>query len=195
MNKLLKGAIAGAAGVALLLGGAGTFALWNSSATVSAGTVKSGTLSLVTTPGTATWADVTKATPTDITSSIATYRIVPGGSIEMTQNLTINASGNRLSATLAYDPASIVKSGPATPTAADTELVANLAVSVTVDVTANANVVSSGTNEFTVTPSASTITVPVKVRLTLPVGVSGITAQNGTVNFSGLSFTLTQIAP
>ena len=33
MNKLVKGSIAGAAGIALLLGGAGTFALWNADAT------------------------------------------------------------------------------------------------------------------------------------------------------------------
>ena len=44
MNKLVKGAVAGAAGIALLLGGAGTFALWNASTNVSTGSISTGTL-------------------------------------------------------------------------------------------------------------------------------------------------------
>ena len=35
MNKLVKGSIAGAAGIALLLGGAGTLALWNADAYIA----------------------------------------------------------------------------------------------------------------------------------------------------------------
>jgi alternate signal-mediated exported protein len=46
MNKLVKGSIAGAAGIALLLGGAGTFALWNANAEVAAGSIQAGTLTL-----------------------------------------------------------------------------------------------------------------------------------------------------
>ena len=46
MHKIVTGAIAGAAGVALLLGGAGSFALWNASASSAASAVSAGTLSL-----------------------------------------------------------------------------------------------------------------------------------------------------
>ena len=55
MNKLLKGAIAGAAGVALLLGGAGTFALWNSSATVTGGNIDAGNLHVADSGTAGTW--------------------------------------------------------------------------------------------------------------------------------------------
>ena len=57
MNKLLKGSIAGAAGIALLLGGAGTFALWNDTAAASGGTVQSGNLSVVLN-GSPAWKDI-----------------------------------------------------------------------------------------------------------------------------------------
>src|ERR1700710_1730368 len=50
MNKLVKGAVAGAVGVTLLLGGAGTFALWNSTIGVSTGSISTGNLAF----GTAT---------------------------------------------------------------------------------------------------------------------------------------------
>ena len=48
MNKLVKGSIAAAAGISLLMGGAGSLALWNDSVTVNAGTVSSGTLDVST---------------------------------------------------------------------------------------------------------------------------------------------------
>ncbi|HWK21120.1 MAG TPA: alternate-type signal peptide domain-containing protein [Microbacteriaceae bacterium] len=47
MNRNAKGAIAVGAATLLLLGGGGTFALWNASQEVAAGTVISGELSLV----------------------------------------------------------------------------------------------------------------------------------------------------
>ena len=46
MNKIFTGIIAAAAGTTLLLGGAGSFALWNSTSSVQAGTVNAGTLAL-----------------------------------------------------------------------------------------------------------------------------------------------------
>ena len=44
MNKTFSGSIAGAAGIALLLGGAGTFAQWNSSAAVAGTSITAGVL-------------------------------------------------------------------------------------------------------------------------------------------------------
>src|SRR5690606_22161335 len=70
MNKLLKGSIAGAAGIALLLGGAGTLAYWNSSADLGGGTVNSGTLTI---------ANNGAATVTGPTT------IVPGDSVTVSQ--------------------------------------------------------------------------------------------------------------
>ena len=47
MNKMIKGSIAGATGIALLMGGFGTYALWSDSQGISSGTVQSGTLDIV----------------------------------------------------------------------------------------------------------------------------------------------------
>jgi len=57
MNRNAKGAIAVGAATLLLLGGGGTFALWNNSATVSAGTVESGHLTIDTSATTDQWYD------------------------------------------------------------------------------------------------------------------------------------------
>jgi len=102
MNKLIKGAVTGAAGIALLLGGAGTFAAWNSSATVLAGnSVQTGKLN-VSANGTGTWFDVTNAASPVAISDISAYRIVPGATIEYRQPVTLNASGNDLAASLSF---------------------------------------------------------------------------------------------
>src|SRR5215210_1071695 len=81
MNKLFKGSIAGAAGIALLLGGAGTFALWNSNTTVSTPSINSGVLSIAAnTAGVWKAADGTQIDP-------LTYKIVPGQTLTFTQAL------------------------------------------------------------------------------------------------------------
>ncbi len=187
MNKLLKGAVAGAAGVALLLGGAGTFALWNSTATVNVGTVASGTLSIASS-GTPSWRDISPDRTAAAIPSISSYKIVPGDKLELTQVVTINATGNNLAATLSYDDASIVASG-----AANAALKSALVFAV--DATGGANVTRIGTtNTFSVTPAASTSTVTLKVTVDLPSSVSGTTAQAGSVDFSALAFKLQQNA-
>jgi len=93
MNKLVKGSIAGAAGVALLLGGAGTLALWNDSASINAGTVTSGVLDVAT--GTAgSWSP-----DLDL--------IVPGDTIVYTETLDVTATGDNLNATITTNIGSI----------------------------------------------------------------------------------------
>jgi alternate signal-mediated exported protein len=95
MNKAMKGAIAaGAAGI-LLLGGAGTFALWSDSQDIDAGTVSTGQLSL--TAATGTWTETDSETPIP---NIATYQIVPGDSLTYTTVVTIKAEGENLKARL-----------------------------------------------------------------------------------------------
>ena len=187
MNKLIKGAVAGAAGVALLLGGAGTFALWNSTATVNVGSVASGTLSIATS-GSAVWKNVSSDEEDGgtVIPAIGSYQIVPGDTLELTQVVTIDATGNNLAATLSYDDASIAAVGAANEALKD-ELV------FTVDATGGANVTRIGTgNTFSVTPSASQSTVTLTVTIDLPATVSGTTAQGGTVDFSTLAFKLQQ---
>jgi len=93
MNKLLKGSIAGGAGVALLLGGAGTFALWNDNATIMGGTITAGDLDVSTAEG--VWAD-----QFGTIASIDEYLIVPGDTLTYKTTVTVEATGDNLSAEL-----------------------------------------------------------------------------------------------
>lgn len=189
MNKLLKGAVAGAAGVALLLGGAGTFALWNSTETVNVGSVASGTLNIAKT-GTAVWKNVSADGPVGgtVIPTITSYKIVPGDKLELTQSVTINATGNNLAATLTYDDTSITAAGTA-------NAALKSALVFAADATGGANVTRIGTtNSFAVTPAASTSTVQLKITVELPAATSGVTAQGGNVDFSALAFKLQQNA-
>src|SRR4051812_29833136 len=54
MNKLVKGSVAAATGIVLLMGGAGSLALWNDSQVVNGGTVSTGELDIAL-QGTGTW--------------------------------------------------------------------------------------------------------------------------------------------
>lgn len=88
MNKLVKGSIAGAAGIALLLGGAGTLAFWNDSADVaSAASIATGTLKVDSTTA-GSWSNGT----------ITNY--VPGDSNVYTETFTVTAVGDNLEFTL-----------------------------------------------------------------------------------------------
>ena len=93
MNKMIKGSIAGATGIALLMGGFGTYALWSDSEGISSGTVQSGTLD-ITNVGAVSWEDVSA----DATSSTwsASDQMVPGDTVEMTRAVTMSAEGKNL---------------------------------------------------------------------------------------------------
>jgi alternate signal-mediated exported protein len=203
MNKLVKGSIAGAAGIALLLGGAGTFALWNDSAAVTNATVSTGELS-ITAAAAQTWADIsTKGSPATAstlnggTFDPAAHKLVPGDTITATQSVTINASGKNLLAKLTYVAGTVVIPAP-------------LATDVTVTVNqptglaAGWSAVSDGAGGYTITPPQSapiTATTTFNVVLTIkyldqPNATQLKTGQNLTaVNFTGAKFSLVQVRP
>lgn len=176
MNKIFTGIIAAAAGTTLLLGGAGTFALWNSTSSVQAGTVNAGTLALATS-GSGVWSNVTN-TPAK-TIDPATFKIVPGNTITYSQPLTINATGDDLSATLSYNAAAV--------TGTLTGLTSSLAVT-----SSSSNVTVSGST-ITVTQAAAPATVNVVLTVSLPAGATS--GQSGVANFNALTFTLQQTTP
>lgn len=98
MKKVTKAAVAAGAAGALLLGGAGTFALWNGSGEVDAGSVSTGHLNLNVSPA-GTWADIS----TDAVSASfvpATDKLVPGDTVTYTQTVSIDADGKNLKGTL-----------------------------------------------------------------------------------------------
>ncbi|MCU1558721.1 MAG: hypothetical protein JWN09_2716 [Microbacteriaceae bacterium] len=189
MNKLIKGAIAGAAGVALLLGGAGTFALWNSSASVAGGTIVAGNL-LVADPGTAgVWTVNGGATAITLSS----YRVVPGDVLKYTKTVNVTASGDNLVATLGLGTASI------TPTAAGNAADVALAAYLNANAVLAASGSSiTGTGPYTVTAgTAGIVAQPVVVTATITFpksATAGIenAAKTGSVSLANLTVTLNQ---
>lgn len=170
MNKLTKAAIAGAAGIALLLGGAGSLALWNDSTSISAVDITSGTLTIDEVASAGSW------------TSPAPTLWVPGDSAEYTTQLEIGATGDNLKALLSVNPGSIT---------------GDLATALEFEITVSGAVpgVTAGTTAGTyeITDAADGQTLDVTVTVTFPaLSVSGTTAQNQTVDLSGLNFLLQQ---
>jgi alternate signal-mediated exported protein len=101
MKRILTGSIAGATGIALLLGGAGTFALWNSSAAIAGAPLTAGTLT-VETEDVVFWTD---QYGTEI--NMQSYKIVPGDVLTYTSFLDVTVRGDNLHARIAVDHGSI----------------------------------------------------------------------------------------
>ncbi|WP_051681862.1 alternate-type signal peptide domain-containing protein [Cellulomonas sp. HZM] len=111
MRKTTKGALAIGAGVALLLGGAGTLAAWQVQASSAAQTVTAGDLNVATGTGQWYWGSATINTTTNAVTctaadtsksiaNIANVRIVPGDCVVLVTPVTITAIGDHLTATL-----------------------------------------------------------------------------------------------
>jgi alternate signal-mediated exported protein len=94
MNKMIKGSVAGATGIVLLMGGFGTYALWSDSQTVDAGKVQSGSLEIES-AGAASWEDQSSGAATTSWAP-ATDRMVPGDKVQLTQPLDVTATGKNL---------------------------------------------------------------------------------------------------
>lgn len=178
MNKLTKAAIAGAAGIALLLGGAGSLAYWNDSASLAGASINAGTL-VIEANGDGAWSD------TDgVIADIADFLAVPGDKLTYTAAFNITATGDNLSAKVALDGGSIVPADNEND--ADNALAALLGKSVVIKV--------NDVTTFNVAPAVGPQTVEVSVTITWPLGGDGVgnDAMNGKVNLNGMTVTLTQ---
>lgn len=114
MNKLSKGLIVSGLGVALLLGTGGSLALWNVNAQSEAGIINTGDLNLdVATSGQA-WEIKTGPTTWAPIADIATFKMVPGDVVRLTQPMDITLVGDRMKANLTVDTDAAVVSGDAT---------------------------------------------------------------------------------
>jgi alternate signal-mediated exported protein len=180
MNRLIKGALAAGTGVVLLLGGAGTLAYWNAETSVDGGTITAGNLTL-TNSGSPAWTD-----QTGTSIDIATFRVVPGDTLTLTQAVTFSATGNNLVGTLSLAGGGV--SG---------DLSAFLsAPGVTMTVPATPGVTCSGAT-CTVTPGAATVSQTVTVKVAIPFPkTSSPTDQNGamqkTASLANLTIRLEQ---
>jgi alternate signal-mediated exported protein len=189
MKKIVKASIATTAGVILLLGGAGTFATWNSSANAEGAAITAGNLEvdgLAETAGVWTTADGT-------TIDIAGYRIVPGDVLTYTKAMKVGAEGDSLNATLGLSEESISPVDPnnAADVALDSYLQTNAVLTI-----AGEGITETGANTFAVTPNGEVVAqdVTVTVTVTFPAGDAGGNndAMNGEVTLDDLTVTLTQ---
>lgn len=170
MNKLTKAAIAGAAGIALLLGGAGSLAYWNDSAKLDAASINAGTLTIA--------ADGEASTTYLNDPLMPVSLIVPGDTVVVSQDVTISATGDNLEASLGIDA---------------TALVGALEPFVTYTVKAYDGV-SEVTNLTTLSASDAASIDRVEVTVVFPTSVEGTDGQGLGLDLGELIVTLTQNA-
>ena len=190
MKKFVKASIATAAGITLLLGGTGTFATWNASASAGAADITAGNL-VVKSKGEGVWMSGNTAI------DINTYAIVPGEVLTYTKEMTVIAEGEQLTAELGLAGGSIAAA--TTGDKAENEALAKLLVNKNSNVTLTAageGIVLTSPNTFSVTPGDKKIeeTVTVTVTVAFPDEAEGAEndAMRGKVSLGGLDVTLTQ---
>ncbi|QBR91562.1 alternate-type signal peptide domain-containing protein [Nocardioides euryhalodurans] len=177
MQKTVKGAVAGASGVALLVGGFGTYALWTDSEGLATHGVQSGRLDIASTPG--VYDDANTAAADDWA---ATDKLVPGDKVTYSQTFTVTAEGKNLEGTIAYQQPSLASS-----------FSAGLAHSV--EVVANGATVyetSPGSNQFTFHEPFGSITFTAVVTYELPAATAGSADQGRSATLPAADITITQ---
>ncbi|MCK8475681.1 alternate-type signal peptide domain-containing protein [Microbacterium aurugineum] len=180
MNKIAKSTLAAAAGVALLMGGAGTLAAWSDGTFAPLGSlISAGDLQL-SDPSSSVWRDETGAVIT-----LDGLRIAPGDTIIHEATMQLTAHGENLHGEILLDPASIA---PVDPGAAADVALANLLA------TSAAHTLDGrpGTS-FTATPGTQKVLVTTTI--VWPDGGTPATdnaAMRGRVTLGDMSFTVTQ---
>ncbi|MDK1360207.1 alternate-type signal peptide domain-containing protein [Arthrobacter sp. zg-Y1219] len=179
---MAKGALAIGLGSALLLGGGGTLAVWNASATATeAGQIASGDLKM--TAGAGTWSsNMTAGTIT----RIADYKMVPGEKLTYSQPLNIILVGDRITADLTTTNA--------IADAFNNEATVKIEYNTTADDDAKW-VTPSTAAPLTLTPGTQTVRARIVVDFA---NLAAGNAQGSTMQtkaLSGVGFKLTQNAP
>jgi alternate signal-mediated exported protein len=176
MNKLIKGAVTGAAGIALLLGGAGTFAAWNAGTSISdKAVVSNGHLTVAVDSKSATWTDA------DGTIDPSTYVFAPGDTITLVEDVTITAQGHGLTAKLSAI-------APAAAATAGYDIQATFGTA--------AHLTDNGDHTYTIDAGDTdeTIKVPVTVVISLPKAADN-TTMNAQFELKDLAISLEELTP
>lgn len=174
MQKKTKGALAAGAAVLLLAGGAGSLAYWSDSENIAGSSINSGELSLdpAAVDG---WYDVsTNPGPGNpgVKVDPASFRIVPGDTLEYRSSVTIRADGDNLRATMTADPSGIT---------GDPELASKITTSLTTT--------GAGPN---ITEADAGKTVKVAVKVSFDPSTPDQVAQKQRINLNALKITLAQ---
>ena len=190
-RRLLKGSAVGLAATGLLVGG-GTFALWYDTEEISGNSINSGELHIEVDDAAGVWSNQ------DGLITPATYLIVPGDVLTLTQPVSVTAVGDELTASLTVDAGTI---------AGDPVLADALDVGFTV-LTPPAGVTPAGPGSYTVTSPLGNADTPAvitaQVTITFPETTDGgaplpdrsnywnLAAQDLTIDLSSVAFDLVQ---
>lgn len=171
-----KAIVAVAAGTALMLGGAGTYAFWSTSEALQATAVSSGNLDL--SLGTSEWTLKGIVGSVRDVTDLADVRIVPGDVLTLTQVVDVTLEGD----TLVADLAAVVGSDFATGA---------LGAHLDVDLSISSYGAQTGTNTYRLTeanngPATAVLTI------TFDPDVEQTTGANASVDLDEIAFTLTQ---
>lgn len=169
-STLIKGSAAIALGAALLLGGGGTLANWNASATQTPGTIVAGDLNVVN--GVGAWKD-----RLGNAVNISTYKVVPGDQLTYTQDLNVTLVGNKMAAEIATSGISATNGFTA----------ANVTVSEP-ELTVGEDPVPA-----TLTPTGGTQVVTATITFDFKATTENRADVGATYNFNNVGFTLTQV--
>ena len=191
MNKMMKGSVAGAAGVALLMGSFGTYALWSDTAEMPGNSISSGVMDIE--AGDVSWDDLSTAdiandwTPASQTA--AGDLLVPGDSVVRTQQFTVRGTGKNLEGTITLAGGAADTDTGVTKTGDDGLLV------VSVDVESNNGRVVQSTddpNVFKFDAPFGAATLTAVVTYTLPASVTETDAQGATATMANSTLTIQQ---
>jgi alternate signal-mediated exported protein len=180
MNKMVKGSVAGAAGVALLMGSFGTFALWQDEVGVEGSSITSGKLDI--TPGVTQWADESEKAARNWSTTNAL--VVPGDTITRTQTFVVEATGANMMGELAFDAGDVVEGDFGDD------------IEVTVDVQAPGLTEEAADARWSFdAPLGSPVTVTTKVTYKFEHSATAEATQSATATMEDSTFTLTQARP
>jgi alternate signal-mediated exported protein len=171
----VKGTVAAAAGVAVLLGGMGTFALWNVQGQI--GETGSATGQLAATFGTAAWVDQTAGTANvgHTITDVSTFRLVPGDEIVGTVPVAVTAEGENL----VVEPEVTYGTGFTLPT----------------DVTATVELLDSSNQPVTQIKDTGSTPVSYKAVVTLKFADDAQGSMRAPVDLSEINVNLQQVGP
>lgn len=172
MNKMVKGTVAAVAGVAILMGGAGSLAHWNATADTEPTAISAGSLSLE--AGKGGW-------------DRSLDYVVPGDRLTYTVPLTLTGAGQDLWVDFALADGSVKPVDPKDP--ADVALAKALTESARID----AGSLTAKNDAYHVGTGSHEVTVSVAVEFPFGEGADNAT-QDGEVSFSGFGVTATQVA-
>lgn len=178
LNKSTKAAAAAAVAGVLLVGGAGTLAYWNDSATVNGGQIDSGELSLTQESGQvcSAWTLDAAGGPTAYTPGVTL--VVPGDVITKTCDYTVNATGAHLAADLTMDATSVTGSNALSS-----------ALTPSSTYTLDGSPVASGAD---ITDDDDGSVLSAEITVTFDSATSGLTAQGMTAGLDNIVISLVQ---